>query len=153
MTLLAFLPICRRARRPMARATRIAKSGFVEKNLATALERLAVASKAGQRAVAVRSKDGKKIAATVKRLAKKRAQLVKRKTRASKRARRSPSGETKKALRSVVRDLAGTSKALAKARAAKAAHTLEFDALRTAARRATGYAKAIAGIDRTLRRR
>jgi hypothetical protein len=53
----------------------------------------------------------------------------------------------------VVRDLAGTSKALAKARAAKAAHAVEFVALRTAARRATGYAKAIAGIDRTLRRR
>jgi hypothetical protein len=124
----------------------------VEKNLATALERLAIASKAGARAVAVRGKDGKKIAATVKRLAKKRATLLRRKKTASKRARRSPSGETRRALRAVVRELAGTSKALAKARVVKAAHASEFAALRIASRRASGYAKAIAATDRALRR-
>jgi hypothetical protein len=137
----------------MAKARRaIAKSDFVEKNLATALERLAVAAAAGERAVAVRGKDGKKLAITVKRLAKKRASLVKRKKSASTRARKSPSGDTRKALRAVVRELAGTSKLLVKAKAVKAANATEFAALRSASRRASGYQRAIAQIDRALHR-
>jgi hypothetical protein len=136
----------------MAKAKSIAKSEFVERNLEAGLAKLEVAAKAGARALAVRSKDGKKIATTVKRLAKKRASLLKRKKVASKRAKRAPSGETRKALRSVVRELAGTTKLLGKARTTKAAQAVELAALRLASRRATGYARAIAQIDRLVRR-
>ena len=46
----------------MAKARRsVAKSEFVEKHLATALERLELAAAAGQKAVAVRLRDGKTI--------------------------------------------------------------------------------------------
>ena len=137
----------------MAKAKRsIAKSEFVERNLEVALAKLAIAATAGERAVAVRSKDGKKVAASVKRLAKRRRSLLTRRKRAKTRARRSPSGETRKALRSVVKELGVVTKALAKARTAKAAGTTELTALKAAQRRASGYRRAIAGIDRTLRR-
>ncbi|MBC8071306.1 MAG: hypothetical protein IAG13_23475 [Deltaproteobacteria bacterium] len=137
----------------MAKARRaIAKSDFVEKNLAAALERLAVAAAAGERATAARGKEGKQLAITVKRLSKKRASQAKRRLGASKRARKSPSGDTRKALRTAVRELAGTTKALSKAKALKAAHATEYAALRIASRRASGYAKAIAQIDRALGR-
>lgn len=137
----------------MAKARSVAKSDFVQRNLEAGLEKLAVAAAAGARAVAVRGKDGKKLAVSVKRLAKRRASLLKRKKVASKRARKSPSGETRKALKSVVRDLVGTTKLLGKARTSKAANAAEFAALRLAARRASGYERAIAAIDRALRKK
>jgi hypothetical protein len=138
----------------MAKARRsVAKSEFVEKHLATALERLELAAAAGQKAVAVRLRDGKKLAVAVKRLAKRKGALVKRKKLASRRARKSPSGETRRALKAAVRELTTTTAALAKAKAAKAAHATEFTALRTAHRRAAGYARAIAQVDRALRRK
>ena len=138
----------------MARAKKsIAKSEFVQKNLEAALEKLAIASAAGARAVAVRGREGKKLAVTVKRLAKRKATQVRRKKIASKRARKSPSGETRRALKAAVRELTGTTKALAKAKTAKAANATEFASLRTAHRRASAYGRAIAQIDRALRRR
>ncbi|HET6582950.1 MAG TPA: hypothetical protein VFG69_05880 [Nannocystaceae bacterium] len=137
----------------MAKARKsVAKSDFVEKNLAAALERLEVAAAAGRKAVTARSRDGKKFAATVKRLAKRRASLVRRKKLASRRARKSPSGESRKALRSVVKELATTTKALAKAKGIRVANASELAALKPAHRRATGYSRAIAQIDRALRR-
>jgi hypothetical protein len=137
----------------VAKAKRsIAKSDFIQRNLEIALEKLAVASAAGDRAVSVRSRDSKKIAATVKRLAKRKSALLKRRVSAKKRAKRSPSGDTRKALRSVLKELAGTTKALTKARSEKAAGATELAALKTAARRATGYSRAIARIDRALGR-
>lgn len=135
----------------MAKARRsIAKSDFVEKNLAAALERVAVAAAAGEKAVAVRLRDGKRFTAVVKRLAKRRGALLKRKKIAAKRARKSPSGETRRALKSVVRELVTTTGALGKARAAKLANATEFAALRAASRRATGYSRAIAQVNRRL---
>jgi hypothetical protein len=135
----------------MAKAKRaIAKSDFVEKNLATALERLAVAAAAGEKAVAIRQRDGKKLTLAVKRLAKRRGALLKRKKLAAKRARKNPSGETRRALKSTIRELTTTTGALVKARAAKLANATEFAALRTASRRATGYSRAIALVDRRL---
>ena len=137
----------------MAKAKRsIAKSDFIQRNLEIALEKLAVASAAGNRAVSVRSKDSKKVAATVKRLAKRRASLLKRRVSARKRAKRSPSGETRKALRSVMKELVGTTKALTKARSLKASGATELAALKAAHRRASGYSRAIASIDKALRR-
>lgn len=137
----------------MAKASRsIAKSEFVERNLELALAKLTVAAAAGERAVSVRSRDAKKAAVAVKRLAKRRATLVKRRKSAKTRASRSPGADTRKALRAVVRELAGTSKALTKARAVKAAGATELKALKAAQRRASGYRRAIAKIDRALRR-
>jgi hypothetical protein len=135
----------------MAKAKSIAKSDFIERNLEAGLAKLAIAAAAGAKALAARTRDGKKVAVSVKRLAKRRAALLKRKKVASKRAKRAPSGETRKALRSVVRELAGTTKLLGKARTTKAAQATELAALRLAARRATGYARAIAQIDRSVR--
>lgn len=136
----------------MAKSKSIAKSDFVQRNLEAALEKLAIAATAGARALAVRGRDGKKLAASVKKLSKRRTALAKRKKVASKRARKSPSGETKKALRSVLRDLATTTKELGKARTSKAANAVEYAALRLASRRASGIAKAAAMIDRALGR-
>ncbi len=135
----------------MAKAKQsVAKSEFVQRNLEAGLERLAIASAAGERAVEIRGRDGKKLAVAVKRLAKRRASLIRRKKLAATRVRKSPSGETRKALRTAVRELAGTNKELGKARASKAANAVEFAALRLAQRRASGYARAIAQVDRAL---
>ncbi len=137
----------------MAKARKsVASSDFVEKNLAAALEKIAVATAAGHKAVTSRSRDGKKLAVAVKRLAKRRAALVKRKKVASRRARKAGSGETRRALRQVIKELATTSKALTKAKAVRAANAGELAALKPAQRRASGYSKAIAQIDRSLRR-
>jgi len=130
----------------------IAKSDFVQRNLEAGLEKLAVASAAGDRAVAVRGKDAKKLGATVKRLAKRKASALRRKKTAAKRARKSPSGETRRALKAAVRELATVNTQLGKARTVKAANAVEYAALRLAQRRATGYQRAIAQIDRALRR-
>ena len=104
----------------MAKAKRtIAKSAAVTKNIETALASLGTACVAGDSAVARRGKDGKSLAAATKRLSRKRAILAKRKKSSAKRAKAAPSGETRKALRAVIKELATTKTQLVKARAAK----------------------------------
>jgi prophage DNA circulation protein len=135
----------------MAKSKRaIAKSAAVTKSIETALASLGTACVAGDSAVAKRGKDGKTLAAATKRLSKKRAVLSKRKQLSAKRARKTPSGETRKALRAVIKELASTKKQLVKARAAKDVNAVELAALKIAQRRATAYAKAIAQVDRSL---
>ncbi|MDB5214327.1 MAG: hypothetical protein JWO86_2254 [Myxococcaceae bacterium] len=135
----------------MAKAKRaIAKSAAVTKNIETALASLGTACVAGDSAVARRSKDGKSLAAATKRLSKKRATLAKRKRISAKRARSAPSGETRRALRGVIKELATTKTQLVKARAAKGINAVELAALKDAQRRATAYAKAIAQADKSL---
>jgi hypothetical protein len=137
----------------MAKTNRtIAKSAAVTKNIEAALASLGTACVAGDRAVATRSKDGKGLAATTKRLSRKSAILVKRKRASAKRAKATPSGETRKALRAVVKELATTKKQLVKARAAKGANAVELAALKLAQRRASAYAKAIAHAEKSLKK-
>ena len=138
----------------MAKTKRtIAKSAAVTKNIEAALASLGMACVAGDSAVAKRSKDGKSLAASTKRLSKKSATLTKRKRLSAKRARSAPSGETRKALRSVIKELATTKKQLVKARAAKGLNAVELAALKAAQRRATAYAKAIAQAEKSLSKR
>lgn len=135
----------------MAKSKRaIAKSAAVTKNIEAALTSLGIACAAGDNAVARRGKDGKSLAAATKRLSKKRATLAKRKKLSAKRARATPSGETRRALRAVIKELATTKKQLAKARTEKGINAVELAALKAAQRRATAYAKAISQADKTL---
>lgn len=128
----------------------IAKSAAVVKNIETSLAALGMAVVAGDHAVTTRSKDGKGLASTTKRLSKKRAALVKRKRLSAKRAKASPSGETRRALRSVVKELATTKVQLVKAKAAKSVNAVELAALKAAQRRASAYAKAVAQAEAAL---
>lgn len=135
----------------MAKSKRaIAKSAAVTKNIEAALASLGTACVAGDSAVARRAKDGKTLAATTKRLSRKRAILTKRKRLSSKRAKAAPSGETRKALRAVIKELATTKTQLVKARAAKGINAVELAALKAAQRRANAYAKAIAQAEKSL---
>jgi hypothetical protein len=135
----------------MAKSKRaIAKSAAVTKSIEMALASLGTACVAGDSAVAKRSKDGKGLAAATKRLSRKRAILAKRKQLSAKRAKKTPSGDTRKALRAVIKELASTKTQLGKARAAKGVNAVELAALKIAQRRATAYAKAIAHADRSL---
>ena len=138
----------------MAKSKRaIAKSAAVTKNIETALASLGTACVAGDSAVAKRGKDGKSLAAATKRLSRKRAILAKRKQLSAKRAKKTPSGETRKALRSVIKELKTTKVQLGKARTAKGINAVELAALKIAQRRATAYAKAIAQVDRSLEKK
>jgi hypothetical protein len=138
----------------MAKSKRtIAKSAAVTKNIEAALASLGTACASGDSAVAKRSKDGKSLAASTKRLSKKSATLTKRKRLSAKRAKAAPSGETRKALRSVIKELATTKKQLVKARAAKGINAVELAALKVAQRRASAYAKAIAQAEKSLSKR
>jgi hypothetical protein len=128
----------------------IAKSGGVTKNIEAALAAIGTACVAGDRAVATRSKDAKKLAATTKRLSRKRAILAKRKRTSAKRSKAAPSGETRKAFRAVVKELATTKTQLLKARAEKGANAVELAALKAAQRRASAYAKAIVQAEAAL---
>ena len=128
----------------------MAKSTAVTKNIETALAFLGTACVAGDSAVARRGKDGKGLAAMTKRLSKKRAVLTKRKRLSAKRAKATPSGETRKALRAVIKELKTTNAQLLKARAAKDVNAVELTALKAAQRRATAYAKAIAHAETAL---
>ncbi len=135
----------------MAKAKKtVAKSSFVEKNLQTALEKLAVATAAVDKAVTVRARDAKRNTAAVKRLAKRKASLTKRKQLATKRVKKGSTVELRQALRTVTKDLATTTKELTKARAAKAANGEELKLLRAAQRRTKGYNRGIAQTDRVL---
>ncbi len=138
----------------MAKAKKsIAKSSFVDKNLQTALEKLAVASAAVDKAVTVRSRDAKRNTTLVKRLAKRKASLTKRKRLAAGRVKKASSVETRQALRAVTKDLASTTKELAKARVVKSANAEELALLRASQRRTKGYNKGIAAVDRGLRKK
>jgi hypothetical protein len=128
----------------------VAKSAAVEKDLETSLAKLATACAAGDAAVASRSKQAKQLAATTKRLGRQRKALIKRKGLAAKRAKAKPSGETRRALRTTVRELTTVRTKLAKARALKSANATELAGLKTAQRKANAYAKAIARADKTL---
>jgi hypothetical protein len=128
----------------------IAKSAAVTKNIETALASLGTACVSGDSAVAKRGKDAKSLAAATKRLNRKRAILAKRKVLSAKRAKAAPSGETRKALRAVIKELATTKTQLGKARAAKAINAVELAALKAAQRRANAYAKAIAKAELSL---
>lgn len=129
---------------------KIANSAAVTKNIEAALASLGTACVAGDSAVARRAKDGKSLAATTKRLSRKRASLAKRKKLSAKRAKAAPSGETRKALRAVIKELATTKALLVKARAAKGVNAVELAALKAAQRRASAYAKAIARAEASL---
>jgi hypothetical protein len=131
----------------------VARSSFVDKNLETALERLAVASKAVDKAVTVRAREAKRNAAAVKRLTKRKTALAKRKRLAAKRAKNTPGRDTRAALRTVTKELASTTKELAKARATKALNAEELTALKAAQRRTRGYSRGVAQVDRALARR
>ena len=138
----------------MAKSKRtIAKSAAVTKNIEAALASLGTACVAGDSAVAKRSKDHKSLASATKRLSKKRAVLTKRKRISAKRAKASPSGETRKALRAVIRELAQTKTKLGKARVIQGVNAVELAALKAAQRRATAYAKAIAQAEKSLAKR
>ncbi len=135
----------------MAKAKKaVAKSGFVEKNLQTALERLAVATAAVDKAVTVRARDAKKNTVLVKRLAKRKAALTKRKQLAARRVKKASSGETRQALRTVIRDLTSTTKELTKARVVKSTNADELKLLKASQRRTKGYNRGIALTDRAL---
>lgn len=135
----------------MAKSKRtIAKSAAVTKNIEAALASLGTACVAGDAAVAKRGKDHKSFSTASKRLSKKRATLIKRKRFAAKRAKSSPSGETRKALRSVTKELVTTKKLLLKARTVQGVNAVELAALKLAQRRATAYAKAIAQAEKSL---
>ena len=135
----------------MAKAKKgVAKSSFVEKNLETALEKLAVASKAVDKAVTVRARDAKKNASAVKRLTKRKRALSKRRKLAAARVRKASNAELRGALRSVTKDLNSTSKELAKAKTVKAANAGELAILKAAQRRTSGYNRGIAQVDRAL---
>jgi hypothetical protein len=135
----------------MAKSKRtIAKSAAVTKSIETALSSLATACAAGDGAVAKRSKDAKSFSTASKRLSKKRATLIKRKRFSAKRAKSSPSGETRRALRGVIKELASTKKQLVKARAVQGVNAVELAALKAAQRRANAYAKAIAQAEKSL---
>jgi hypothetical protein len=131
----------------------VAKSAAVERNLEAAMVKLAAACKDGDSAVTVRSKTNKKLTAEVKRLTKKRGVLTRRKKTASARVKKSPSGETRRALRAVVRELETVKKAQAKAKAAKAANREELIALKAAQKRANAYKRVIAQADKALNKR
>jgi hypothetical protein len=135
----------------MAKANKaIPKSGFVDKNLQTALERLAVAAAAVDKAVAVRARDAKKYGVTTKRLSKRKTALTKRKRLAAGRVKKNPSGDTRRALRAVEKELTSTTKELAKARIVKSANAEELALLKASQRRTSGYTKGIAQVDRAL---
>ncbi|MCR9161522.1 MAG: hypothetical protein ACE37F_30105 [Nannocystaceae bacterium] len=135
----------------MARAKKpIAKSSAVEKNIQTALDKLALATTAVDTAVTVRARDAKKNTAAVKRLAKRKATLTKRKGVATRRAKKDSTTENRQALRTVTKDLNSTIKELTKARATKAANAEELKALRALQRRTKGYNRGIAQTDRAL---
>jgi hypothetical protein len=135
----------------MAKSKRtIAKSAAVTKNIDAALASLGTAVVAGDSAVAKRSKDGKSFATASKRLSRKRAILSKRKRLSAKRAKASPSGETRRALRAVIKELATTKKQMVKARAVQGVNAVELAALKAAQRRANAYAKAIAQAEKSL---
>jgi hypothetical protein len=137
----------------VAKSKTIAKSAAVTKNIETALAALGTACVAGDSAVARRSKDHKSLSSAAKRLSKKRAALIKRKRISAKRAKASPSGETRKALRAVIKELAQTKAKLGKARAVQGVNAVELAALKDAQRRASAYAKAIAQAEKTLAKR
>jgi hypothetical protein len=135
----------------MAKAKKtLAKSSFVETTLDTALEKLAVAEAAVDKSVSARAGDAKKLTATVKRLTKRKAALVKRKKLAADRVRKAPSGETRQALKVVVKDLAATSKELTKLRVVKAENAAELALLKVAQRRTKAFSKGIAQVERAL---
>ena len=137
----------------MAKAKKaVAKSSFVEKNLQTALEKLAVATTAVDKAVTVRTADAKKNLAAVKRLTKRKTSLAKRKKLAAARVKKATSVELRGALRTVTKDLATTTKELTKARAAKAANSDELKLLRALQRRTKGYNRGIAQTDSALKK-
>lgn len=135
----------------MAKTKRtIAKSTAVTASIEAALASLRTACVAGDSAVARRGKDGKSLAASTKRLSRKRAILAKRKRLSAKRAKSAPSGETRKALRGVIKELATTKTQLVKARTAQRTNAAELAALKAAQRRARAYAKAIAQAEKSL---
>ena len=128
----------------------VAKSSSIEKILQTALDKLALATTAVDKAVVVRARDAKKNTATVKRLAKRKAALTKRKQLATKRVKKASSVETRQALRTVTKDLATTTKELTKARADKAVNAEELKVLRALQRRTKGYNRGVSQTDRAL---
>jgi hypothetical protein len=128
----------------------IAKSASVEKNLATALEKLNAACSDGDKAVAARGKIARTLNAESRRLNKRRGTLVRRSKAAAAKAKAAPSAAARKELREAVTELAATRKALVKNRAAKAVNSPELKALKAAQRQANAYGKAIAQADKVL---
>ncbi len=136
----------------MAKTTKksIIKSASVDAKISSAIESLMAASNDGNNAIAVRSKDGAKFAAEVKKLTKKRATLIKRKKTAATKVKKSPDAETRKALRTVEKDLASTKKDLDKSKVQKSANAGELASLKAGQRKVAAYLKVIGQADKVL---
>lgn len=132
------------------KAKTIAKSAAVAKKIDTALGALGAALTDSDKAVAARTRTNKKLTAELKKLNRQRRVLAKRKATAAAKAKKAPSVETRRALRTVEKDLAATRKALTKARAEKKGNAAELSALKVAQRQSKAYAKAIAQADKAL---
>ncbi|WP_126456569.1 hypothetical protein [Sulfuriflexus mobilis] len=132
------------------KAKAVASSASVHKKISSALESLAAAWNDAEAAVAARSKAAKKAGAEVKKLSKKRATLMKRKKTATAKNKKDSTGETRKALKTVAKDIAATKKILDKAKIEKSVHAAELAALKAGHRVATAYTKVIEKADKIL---
>lgn len=128
----------------------VAKSASVEKNVATAVEKLSTACKDSEKAVAARNRLRKQLASELRRLNKRRGVLLRRKQKASQKAKAEPSRENVQAARTAEKELVATRKALTKARAARAVNAPELAALKTVQRQAKAYQSAIEKADKVL---
>jgi hypothetical protein len=138
--------------KPMKKATkkRIASSASIDKKIGTAVETLQAVYGDVTKAVVTRSAAAKKLTRETRSLSKKRATLVKRKRTATNRVRKTPSAETRKALRTVTAELNAVSKVLPKSREQKAANAQELASLKASLKRASAYLKEIAKADKVL---
>jgi len=134
----------------MARAKTLAKSTSVQSNIVSAVDKLAAACVAGDRAVGVRARDARKNTALVKRLGKRRAALNKRRISAKRRLSKSPSADLRRDLRATEKELKQTTKELSRCRGTKDLNAAELAAMKRAARRANAYYRAIQKVERTL---
>lgn len=135
---------------PKSRKKAIARSAAIDKSINTALENLTAASVNGKIAIDARASVNKKLAAGLKSLGKKRATLTKRKKSSTAMAKKSPSAETRKSLRTVTSELAAVIKEAARTRAQKSPIAAELAALKAGQRNSVAYVRAIDAANRVL---
>lgn len=126
------------------------KSNSLEKTIASSVEGINSAFAAGTNAVTLLSKEAQKFANESKRLNKKRALLAKRKTNAAVRAKKTPTPDTRKALKVAETELAAVTKELNKVKPLKVTTDVELKALRDCLKRASAYNRGIQSADKIL---
>ena len=130
----------------------VTKNSVIANSIESSVYNLELALDKANKAVTARSAESKKLMNETRRLRKRRTTQMGKKKRAIAADKRNSTGDSRKAIRTIVSELNATSKALEKATTIRQAVLEELSGLKQSQKTLNGYVKGIYAADRAIAR-